>query len=859
MWRYKKTYFACTLLIALGVMLYVGFGASGRSMYEAKDAFYVGSALADCFASVTAASQGQVDAFRLEGVEEAMGRVVYECRVDMEGERIVRLRLLGYPKERGASGMAPSGALQGNAAGGRPGQSSPAGTEGAGTEGAGTAINTGDNDDGGNDAEAGQGIASDDGGGAARLAGLNRYSVKSGHDIVQDDEILVGQGFLDAHDIDVGDTLSLIVHNRLVKLRIAGTFMTPEYTYVIDEQGALLPDEGSFNVAVVSVGVLQSLLGMPGYYNELSFRFGDGVAYDDVKADLEVALQPFGNPRLTPIKDQLSNAMLESEINELVTMGNSIPLAFVVIAFFILFLMLKRIAEQERPQIGMMKAFGYGSVALVAHYGMYGAVTGLCGGLLGAGLGYWFCTFMLELYNYFFQMPNLVPVGVAEFALRGVAAAVAGGALGSMSGAWGVASLDPAPAMRPAAPRSPDRKMPRADREGERGRPSPGRGVAWISPPRRMAWLSPPRRMAWRSMVRNKLRSAFILVGMMFSYGLLVFMGSFASMMDDIILSQFTQMQVFDGRMGFGAPMDAKAAVTEVLRLSGVTGAEGLLELPLTLSHGHRSKDVLVTGLEADGRLYRLYDSDTHRVYEPPTDGIILSSRLAEDLEADVGDLVRVDVGERAGAYGLVVRGVMTISFGEGAYMERGYMAQVLGMGDAITGVVFTADDFAAVNKAAKEGANITGLRDQAYTRQLMDEMVGPYRSLGNVLLVMGIAVAFAIAYNTASISLMERKREYATLRVLGFTVGEVAGIMSYEYWLLGLCGAALGLPFARVLKVVFARVVVMEQFTLPTGIRPWQYALGFACICAAIAWSNQSTKAQVRKLDMVEVLKERE
>lgn len=651
----------------------------------------------------------------------------------------------------------------------------------------------------------------------------------SGNDISEDDDILMNQSYLDAWDLSVGDDVELIVSGKHVTFTVCGTFMSSEYVYIIDDAGAVLPDEATFNVAVVKENVLQGLTVGDGMYNDLLFKLEDGVEFDDVKISLEDDLAEYGLISLTPQKDQLSNSMLTTEINGIVAMGDSVPMVFIGMSIVILYLMLKRIVEQERSQIGVLKAFGYTSTQILISYAFYGMFTGFIGGIAGGLLGYSLSSVYLTVMNQFFAMPNLVRTGTLGYCTTGLIIAVAGGVLGSIMGAKSTLKLQPAESMRPVTP-----MVTHKIHHG-----------FWEN------WLSATQQMAFRSISRNKVRSIFIIGGMMFSFAILTFMGSYSSMIDDMMLVQYSKIQTYDGKLGFKTPVFN--AQTESERISGVTLAEEIVELPAEMSLANLTKTVVLIGLPQDATMYNIYDVTRKKFFRPPSDGIILTSALADKLDAKIGSYVTINKNQ------IKVVEIVEQSLGSSAYLEKNYLCDIMDFEADATAVLVQADDMTEIKKIAKESSNILSFDDQATTAKLMQEMMAPYSSLMYLFLIIGIVVAFAIAYNTASIALMERKREYSTLRVIGMHMTEVAGILGFEYWLLGGLGILLGIPLAKLMKIGMAGMVDMEQFYMPTNTPMKAYIVGLICTILAIYLSNLSNVRSVRKMDMVEVLKERE
>ena len=754
-WRNKKTYIACIVLIMLGVMMYVSFGIAGTALQTAKVEFYKETNFADAFAGVRGISRAQADALRIDGIADVSARVVLDAQVYIEdSDAVITLRLLSRNHDP-----------------------------------------------------------------------LNQIRI-TGADIADDLDILMNQSFLDAWGLEAGDEVSLIINNRLIAFTIRGTFSSPEYLYIIDEGGSILPDEATFNVAVVSENTLLAL--NDNLFNDLSFALAPGIEFSDVEFALEDALQRFGLLSLIAQEDQTSNAILTMEVNYIVSIGNSVPMMFILMSIIILYLMLKRIIEQERPQIGTLKAFGYTKNQILVSYAFYGALTGAIGGILGVLLGILASDGFLVLFAEFFKLPNLVRAGTLQFSIVGLLMAVAGGVAGSIMGAKSTLKLQPAESMRPAVP-----NVKHKVRHG-------------------LKWLPTTAQMAIRSMSRNKVRSVFIVFGMMFSFGFLTFMASFSTMIDDVMLSTYNQIQVYDGKVRFHTPV--RNAAGEIERIPGITYAEAIIEIPTEVSLSNRSTTTMLTGLAAESVLLRIYDTDRSQTFPPPGNGIILISALARELGARPGDYVTIN--ERQ----VRVVEIVQQGMGAGAYLEKKFLSDIMEFTGGSTAVLFHAYDLSEIKRIAREGTNVRSLDDQAHTRKLMEDMLRPYTSMFYIFLVLGIVIAFAICYNTASIALMERKREYATLRVIGMHTREVANILRFEYWVLGACGILLGIPLPRMMLMAINNMMAdMDLFSLSTHIPLQAYLTGLVCTLAAIYLSNRSNVRNVRKMEMVTVLKERE
>ena len=665
-------------------------------------------------------------------------------------------------------------------------------------------------------------------------APLNDITV-IGEDFSAPLDIMVSDVFLTAHHLSVGDSVPLIIEGRRIEWNICATAQGPEYVYVISDIGDIMPDEEGFNVAYVQEDDLAILLDKSGTYNDVCFKFTEGTVYDDIKLELEDYLARFGLISLVPLKDQLSNMMVSMEIDSIVAMGDSVPMVFIIMSVVVLYLMLKRIIEQDRTQIGTLKAFGYTNTQILLHYMMYGVVTGVVGGILGAIYGYLASGLYLNLFNEFFKIPNLVRSNILSSIVKGVTFSVLGGALGAFMGAFSTIKLHPAEAMRPPTPITKGLKPPKNNFVTKK-------------------LLTAQGRMSLRSITRNKIRTGFVLLGIAFSFAILAFMGSFNDMIDEFMFVQYEKVQIYDGKMTFYTPTKFREGIESVLRLSGVTHAEGLLEVPVRFSHDNLSKESLFIGIEPDSALYKIYDTNTGKTLPLPADGAIFTTTLAKNLQVQKGDTIYINNEKE-----ILVSDIVMQSLGTGAYIDKNLLADIMQTGDVATSVIFAADDLTAARDAARESRNILSFEDKQTTLKNNKDLMEPFLPLFNIFLLIGVVVAFVIIYNTSSITLMERKREYATLRVLGMQISEVAGILGFEYWILGGLGMLLGIPLSRFFKMLVAGLVDVDMFVLPTNVSLYMLFVGFAGCTLAIIWSNRSAIKNIKKLDMVEVLKERE
>lgn len=667
---------------------------------------------------------------------------------------------------------------------------------------------------------------------------LNSFALT--HGSAGGEGLLVGQAFLDAHNLQAGDHILFVTSGREYNLTVDAGVLSPEYIYAVQETAAFIPDPAAYGFAYLPYPQLAAMTGKQGTADRLSFLLSDGCAFGDVKTPLEDALDPYGIISLVERKDQSSHAIIHNEIEQLQNMAAALPVIFILMAMVVLYIMLKRVIEQERTQIGTLKALGYSNSQVLCHYLLYGGVTGLCGGLLGILLGVLLTNGMTDLYLEYFHLPDFTKNMSLSLVWAGLLIAVLSGVTGSYFGAAGILRLLPGDAMRPAAP-------PILRRDIMKNIPFVG------------ILLDSGGAMAVRNISRSRFRSLFVVLGITFSFALITYMSSYGNMMDMIVRKQFIYSQVYDVRITLDRPAAYNDALTAGRALSGIDNVEGLLEQPVILKHGHLEEGATITAMEQGSTLYRIYDNEFNTYYVPPTEGIIINSTLAMKLQTKRGDILHMETPYFEEDIAVLVANVVNENTGMNCYMELGALCRLLELPRSVSDLIVATDQVDMVREAVLESGNVKSVTDKQNSLQVFNDMMGSYDIIMNMLEWAGIAIAAAIVYNTSTIALSERKREYATLRVLGMHPGEIGRIAGFEYWLLALLGMLLGIPMTRLINDAVAAMMDVEMFALPKTIPLYCYLTGAAGCALAVFISNRAAVRAVGRMDMVEVLKERE
>jgi putative ABC transport system permease protein len=324
---------------------------------------------------------------------------------------------------------------------------------------------------------------------------------------------------------------------------------------------------------------------------------------------------------------------------------------------------------------------------------------------------------------------------------------------------------------------------------------------------------------------------------------------------------QFGLAQRYDIQVSFIAPVDEQA-VRELEHMPGVLVAEPFRVVPARLRSGHHSYQAAIQGVPARSELRHLLDADL-RVQPMPDTGVVLTRNLAERLELRVGDPVTVEVLEDSRpTRTMVVAAIVDEVVGISAYMENHALNRFMREGPRVSGAWLLVDE-------RQRDALVEQLRDTPGVASIsrLEAMLDAFEQTSKdmqmtartILLFFASVIAVGVVYNSARITLTERARELASLRVMGFGKGEVSTILLGEFAVLLLAAIPIGWLLGYYLAVAAMSGVDSDLYRFPIIIQPSTYAFAAIVVLVAGVATALLVRRRVNDLDLVSVLKTRE
>lgn len=675
-------------------------------------------------------------------------------------------------------------------------------------------------------------------------AELNRLHLKRGRlpEPYSPDEAVLTDTFAEAHGLNPGDHLAAIINGRWKRLTIVGVAVSPEYVYQI-APGAMFPDFKRYGVLWMSRHTLASAYDMQGAFNSLALTVAPGTPVQAVIDQLDALLARYGGTGAFGRADQFSNRFLSEELKQLRTTARIFPAIFLGVAAFLLNVVVSRLIALQRDQIAILKAFGYPHMSIGLHYVKLVLLVTLVGVAAGVGLGAWFGQGLAVVYQETtFRFPYL------DYRLRGevVLIALAVGVLASLSGALMAIAravrLPPAEGMRPETP-----VVYRA---------------TFIERLGLQHHLSQPSRMILRHIERRPVKSALTVLGIACACALMMVGNYQKGAIDFMIDVQFRRAAREDLAVTFLDPT-AGRALNELKALPGVYHVEGYRNVPAVLRFQHYSYRSALYGIEPEGVLHRSLDSRLKPLVLPP-EGVVLTDHLAREiLHVKPGDILTVEVLEgRRPVLEVPVIGITKQYLGVSAYMRQDALNTLMREGPVVSGAYLglmpeaEGQVYADLNRRPR----VLGMVANAASIESFYATIGEFVLFYNmVATLLAASIAFGVVYNSARIALSERSRELASLRVLGFTHGEIAYILLGELAVLTLIAIPVGFLLGVGLTGILVLAFKTDLYRLPLILEPSNYALGASVVLVSALVSGLILWYRLGRLDLVAVLKTRE
>lgn len=686
------------------------------------------------------------------------------------------------------------------------------------------------------------------------------------------DGCLLDVRFAEANGLAHGDSIVLKIGEEKREFVIRGLVMSPEHVYIAQD---VIPEPKIYGFAYVNKAAFPNIPS-----NEICVLLSDDADTEEAKAAIEDKLP---GAFIQDRRSHKSTQLISTEVSQFRSLSKVFPVMFFAVSALIVMTAMTRIVSNQRTQLGLLKALGYGKGTIVLHYMSFGFFPSLGGAAGGLALGRnTLPAFLWNILDDIYILPDVKTAPLSAATLTVCMSSVLLTCIICWCACRRSAAETSASLLRPKAPASGSRIL-----------------LERISP----IWerLSFSAKMIQRNLLRNKIRTIMALSGVLSCTALIITALGLLDSVDHMVDTYYGETLKFDLR----ADLDEGAgSAGEYRRLIDAGKVEGIMEMAASIrkTDGNGSRAVLLTVVENDHELLSLdtagtspgteetgkngrntrqsypadsYADDKYRIgiqdnrvqHDMPDTGaeyeteirhresVIASEKLAQVMGISAGDILKLKLPGAAEEVEVFVERLVPVPIGQGIYMyERSWNS--LKKGEFTPTALLIRNPCKEVYDLLEGLDEVTCIKSLQTLRDKTKEGLESLTGVSVLMVAFALVLAFVVLYNMGILNFMERVREFATLKVLGFRHREIRSLIVKENIIIAVTGILAGIyPGVRLTDIVMKSSepedMVFSAVAEPTSI------LAACCITFVFSLLVQYMLAgKVRSIVMTEALK---
>ncbi len=688
----------------------------------------------------------------------------------------------------------------------------------------------------------------------ARLVGMpttaqppvNQLYIQEGRYLQEGDGLVavVDHHLTEYYGYGPGALLHPIVNGERLDVEIVGLAVSPEYLMAVASAENVLPLPSGFAVLFMPQAEVQGLFGAEGTINELNIRLVNRSP-DEVDRAIAQVEEALGGAQIRSVvkrADNPSYSLLRLDLEGGREMMGMVPTMFLVIAAMSIYVLISRMVQAQRPQIGVLKALGYSRWAVTRYYLLHSALIAIIGSILGFALSYPVGQAFAQAYAAEFGLPFVTATFHLAAGLEAVGITLVVALLAGLFPAWTSARIAPAQAMR----FDPSVALVKGS-------------VPWLERVLNLVLhLRTGTKIALRNLFRNRRRTLTTALGFVFAFVVLLTCWAMFDGMGYMMDIQFQQTDRWDLQAIFSQPQPYTVR-EQIKGWDGVEAVEPVLDFPVTITSGSGSHDAFLVALAPDTVLhgFQLPKGKTPSEVLVPGKALV-SPSMSDNWGIETGDQVTLQtpVGDRQVVVDTSNAEVMSPS----VYVSLDWAQEELAGGQDLFNGLWLQVDQAQQKDVRRMLYQLPGVASVDLKEEIAagwQSLMGLYYVMMGMFLVFALVIAAAVIFNTMTVNVLEREREIATMRALGESRGGLQAMITVENLLIGLLalvpGLAIGVASTYSLFQVFT---ASADFYLPFYIAPLTYGIVILLVFGTALLSQVPAMRRVNRMDLAEATK---
>lgn len=631
--------------------------------------------------------------------------------------------------------------------------------------------------------------------------------------------IWLDEDYANAHSLSAGDTITLTYDSLEKEMEISGIVLHSEYIYFITSSAESVPDHMSNGYAYISEQSAQELFGAVNY-SQLRIRFSPeaSVSREELRADLEELL----GERLYAVQlkeDKISITQVENEIDQIQKMAILFSLVFLLLSILSMYTTMSRMVNNQIVQIGTMQSLGFSNFQIYIHYSLYGLTVIVIGSIIGMLLG---LSLVAELVLNIKQSILTLPEWNRQISADSVLLIIA------------ILLVCTASAILTA------RKIVKN---------SPALTIRGLIQTKNLKIKNYKRSrcsydLLWtiRGIKAHPVRYIMAVIAIC---GSMVLMVAGIGIWDSLNTSYdkvFSKQLLYDYTgtvINASRDMVRKDFEAYTFQLAQTASA--------AFFFSGKEQEGVLTILD-EGEQIALYDHDSHKKINLSDMDAVITYKLAQTLGVGIGDEIEYRQDQASKTLAVTISAIVD------AKMPQGLFISAENTQEFLPNTIYLADDEAF--KHASDMRYISGLISIDKQKENTDEMMDSVHSIVYILILASFILSAVILYNLGLLAFIERTREYATMKVLGFYQKEMVGIVLKESIINMVSGLIIGIPLSLLFLKLYVAIVSMDSVEWTPYIKPTHFVIVLLVVTVFSFMINMLVCSKIRRVNMVEALK---
>jgi putative ABC transport system permease protein len=662
---------------------------------------------------------------------------------------------------------------------------------------------------------------------------VNKVYIEKGRYFIQGNSqsALVESHFAEIYNIKPGDTLYPFINGRKTHYKVAGLIASPEYLIVSPSRQEVLPSASTFAVLFVSLPRLQKLTNSPNTINDIDVNFKPGVNQNKVISEIKKQLNQYGILATTLKKDQPSNAALKLDIDGYHEIAFAMPALILFVAIASIYMLLSRQVRAQQSQIGIIKSLGYNNRSIIAQYMVFALIIGIIGSIVGVLAGFPLSGFITSSYAKELGIPFVKSLFHFDTVIVSVVISLVAAAIAGIGPAYSATKVAPAIAMHP--------NVTLSTAKGK---------VTFLE---RFIHLPLWTRLSLRSLFRVRRRTLTTAIGIVFAFILVLVSWGVIDSMSYMVNHNFDVVERWDVATTF-SNFIPNSALKKIDRLKGVKQTQAFIELPANLKANNEKADVIINSLP-DQRMHKIEIYSGKSAKESLASGeIIINIAIANKLKVKPGDKILVDTP--FGKKKLVVGSTTQELSSPIAYLSLKRINKWNKLSKNLFNALYLKIHPSQADKITSKlwrQPGVTSVQLKSGTKNDWQSLLGLFYAFMGFIMAFGVAMAFALIFNTTTINILERQREFATMRAIGTRISTISYLVTLEDIILWLIALIPGLLVGYWAALQMGNAFQSDLFYFKAVIYPSSYIITSLGVLATILLATIPAIRRINKLNL--------